>query len=94
MFGIFKTRRCFIMEEKNVTSILTVLNRHYRWYNSWNLAVGSCAWADEPTKWFIHFDATNKQYDNVLKDILQFGSVKVITGRKGKRDLLVEMRAN
>lgn len=92
MFGFFKARRYFIVEEKNVTAILTVINRYYRFYVSQNLAIGNCGWADEPTKWFIHFDASNKQYDNILKDILEKGSIKVDTTPKGKRNLIVEIR--
>lgn len=93
MFGIFKARRYLIVEEKDVTAILTVINRQYRIYSSQNLAVGNCGWADEPTKWFIHFDATSKQYDNILKDIIEQGALKVSKRPKGQRDLIAEMRA-
>lgn len=93
MFSIFKARRYLIVEEKDVTAVLTVINRQYRFYNSQGLVVGNCGWADEPTKWFIHFDATSKQYDNILKDIIEQGALKVSKRPKGQRDLIAEMRA-
>lgn len=91
MFDVLKGRRYFITDEKYVTKLLTVINAYDKFLGNQNLAVGNCKWADDPEKWFVHFDASNKDYDEILKDILQQGTISVIISPNGLRNLYIKM---
>lgn len=71
MFGSRYTS--LIVEEKDVLTILTVVNSvlpigaDYRAQN--------CAWADEPTKWFISTRFSKKQLDKVINHIKNRGGI-------------------
>ena len=85
MFGINKKTYTFIMEEKDVTTVLGIVNQDCR-YDTYR--VGSCGWADEPEKWFIMFHATEKQYGNVMRQLMKIGTVNVEVRPGGKVDLV------
>lgn len=59
-------RHYLIIEEKNVMEILKVLDSINKRYVDFRLEIGNCGWADEPTKWFIHFDASNSQWKSIV----------------------------
>ena len=77
MFNIFKGRRHLIVDEENLTTLLEVLNRRSNIFTDYNLSVGNCGWSDDPNKWFIYFDSSDKGYDDILKDLLEIGSISV-----------------
>jgi hypothetical protein len=73
---LIKKRRRLVVEECDVTKILTVINKQY--FASANVGVGNCGWA-ETTRWFIHFDASKRQYERI-KALLtsgEYGKIEV-----------------
>lgn len=64
-----KKRYYYVTEEKNVTTVLDVINSEQKWRTDQNLRVGNCGWADDKTQWFIHFDATGKQITAIIKKL-------------------------
>ena len=54
-------RRHIIVNKKDLINVLSEINKN----KIYNITIGSCGWADE-TKWFIHFDASNKKWQNIL----------------------------
>ena len=85
MFGLIKKTHSFIMEEKDVTTVLGIINQSCR-YDTYR--VGSCGWADEPKKWFVMFHATDKQYGNIMGNLMMIGSVNIELRPGGKVDLV------
>jgi hypothetical protein len=85
---LFKTRREFIMNEKDVTTALSVINAH----TSFNIKhVGNCGWANQPTTWFVVFDATNNEYKRIVKELINvYGKISVTARPGGKQDLYFE----
>ena len=59
-------RRHLYVNEKNLTNLLKVLNRHYVINN---ISVGNCGWEDDPDKWFVNFDACNKKWDEIRSEL-------------------------
>lgn len=92
MSNIFQKRHVFIMEEKDVTTILNVINRSSSLCLIKDLHVANCEW-DDKSKWFISFYSTSKRYDKILKNILKIGRLTIIKRPGGQEDLYIE-RAN
>jgi hypothetical protein len=57
------------MEEADVLETLSTINSKYKMYINQQLAVGNCGWAKDPTKWFIHFDASDKQWGSIVTEL-------------------------
>jgi hypothetical protein len=62
------------MDEKEVTAVLRIINQNCGIAPKY---AGSCGWADEPTKWFILFHATKKQYYNIVNELANIGKVEI-----------------
>lgn len=87
MLNIFKKEREFVVEEKNVMNVLKVINNHLGYLEG---QVGNCGWAEEPTKWFVVFYATNKRYGNILEELNKMGTFKLTVRPGGKTDIYFE----
>ena len=87
MSSIFKKTREFIVEEKDVIDVLKAINKHLGWLDG---QVGNCGWAEEPTKWFITFDATDKKYGRIINDLNEIGEFKLDVRPKGQMDVYFE----
>lgn len=87
MFAFYKKFREFIVEEKDVTTILSIINQH-QLYDTFK--VGNCGWAEEPTKWFITFSTTDKTYGKIVKEMMKIGTLMVDIGPGGHVDLVFE----
>ena len=74
MFGFKKQRHDFILEEANITSVLEILNRHCK---DRAYRVGNCGWADYPTRWFVMFHATDKEYAHVVHELMKIGTIHI-----------------
>lgn len=74
MFKCSKKDRKFIVNEKDVTAVITVVNKHRR---SYEIETNNCGWADEPEKWFIAFDACDEEYGHIVADLNKLGSFKL-----------------
>ena len=67
--GLVVRRRYLVMEETDVLGILMTVNSQFKLYINQQLAVGNCGWAKEPTKWFIHFDASDRQWGSIVTEL-------------------------
>lgn len=83
-------RRIIVVEEKDLTTVLAVLNNHRGFFDSKEKTIENCGWADEPTKWFIKFDASNKHWGRIADELKQFGKFYVNVTRRGTTDLCFE----
>lgn len=65
LHGLVTKRRHLVMEEENVMKVIKVLNNHklYR-----EISIGNCGWEDT-SKWFIHFDASRKQWNSIVTEL-------------------------
>lgn len=75
-------RHYLILEEKDVTKTLSVINRQSTLFINQKMAVGNCGWADETTKWFIHFDASESQWKKIKTDLKNEGLTDILEERK------------
>ena len=48
-----------------------------------NVRFGQCGWPNDPSKWYIHFDMTNKQWRKFI-DILERSEHSIVLTRNGK----------
>lgn len=64
----------FIVEEKDVTIVLGVINSHRR---GSEFSVGNCGWNEAPTKWFINFDSTDEQYGHIVDELNKLGAFEL-----------------
>lgn len=89
MLSIFKIYRSFIIDEKDVTTVLGVINRNHKIVSE--LSVGNCGWGDGlEKKWFIHFYATDKTYGNIVKGLKDIGTLTLDVRPKGQVDICFE----
>lgn len=70
MFKRSKKDRKFIVNEKDVTAVVTVVNKHRR---SYEIETNNCGWADEPEKWFIAFEACDEEYGHIVDELNKLG---------------------
>jgi hypothetical protein len=62
-------RHYLIVDDIDVLNVLEVINKHNKNLLKLNLTVGNCGWAAEPSKWFIHFDVSNKKWLSIVTDL-------------------------
>jgi hypothetical protein len=92
MFNIFtKKPHEFIIEEKDVTTVLAVINNHRK---SFETELGNCGWAEEPSKWFIMVYLRDKDYGKVIEELNKIGTFKLDVRPKGQVDLCFERASN
>lgn len=87
MLNILKKNYSFIVDEKDVTTVLGVINKHRKFYD---FRVGNCGWKDHPTDWFVMFDSTAKVYGGIVRDLKQIGTFKVDVRPGGQVDIRFE----
>lgn len=87
MFNFLKTRHYFLVDDRDVSAFLRVLESNRRLFENIDLRVGCCGWKTEPEKWFVHFDADGKAYDKILKGLLEIGYLAIISRPGGQKDL-------
>lgn len=66
--------REFIVDEKDVTTVVTVVNKHRR---SYEVETNNCGWAKEPTKWFVAFDACDEEYGHIVDELNKLGTFRL-----------------
>lgn len=72
---MFKKKfREFIVDEKDVTAVITVINKHRRCAD---MKVGRCGWVEEPEKWFIMFDEYDKAYGHIVDELNKLGTFRL-----------------
>lgn len=81
-------RRCIIVEEADVTTVLTAITRNRGFLGSSNNATtGNCGWKNEPTKWYVRFNATRKQWGKIAGDLKKLGNFTVTVSSGGTTEL-------
>lgn len=88
MFRFTTKTRNFIVDEKDVTTILDIINRKRRQFD---YQVGSCGWSDDTAQWFIMFHATDKVYGDIVRELMTIGKLNVDVRPGGQVDLVFEM---
>ena len=85
MFG--QKRHCIIVEEKDVTTVLLAINRNQGFFSNNNKLVGECGWEEEPSKWFIRFFASSREWGRMAKELNEIGTITVHVAPGGTTDL-------
>jgi len=83
----YQTRRYLIVEEQDVTTVLKVINEHQGFFSNNNKLVGNCGWEEEPSKWFIYFYASEREWGHIAKDLSEFGTINVNVNPSSTTDL-------
>lgn len=78
--GLFGERHGFIMVEKDVTTVLSVINRNSTFIDNiiMDYGIGNCSWADTPDMWFVNFVCIDKTYGKIISELSQIGRIKPI----------------
>lgn len=74
----FEHLHSFIVDEKDVTTVLTTLNRNR---HNCQYRIGNCGWGgpdEQKKKWFIYFNSTNKCYGRIVRDLQKIGKLDVM----------------
>lgn len=92
MFNIFRKKQHeFLMEEKDVTTVLEVINKHRKYFDT---KIGNCGWAEEPSKWFVLVDLRDRDYGKIIEELNKIGTFKLDVRPKGQVDLFFERASN
>lgn len=86
MFG-YQRRRYLVVEEKDVTFVLTVINQHQGFFSNDNKIVKNCGWENDPSKWIIKFNASEREWGLMTADLCKAGAITVIVKPSGTTDL-------
>ena len=73
---MFKSKKqyAFHMKEKDVTEIISVINKSTSIYK---FSMGNCGWADDKDMWFVHFEASKKEYRNIMIELCKIGTMQL-----------------
>lgn len=80
-------RRRLIVEESDVTTVLTLINRHHGFFSNTEKTAGNCGWKNEPTKWYVCFYASNREWGRIAGELNTLGSINVHVAPGGTTDL-------
>lgn len=83
----YQETRKLIVEESDVTTVLATINRHQGFFSDVNKRVGECGWADEPTKWYVQFYASTKEWRRITKDLSELGEIIMKLAPGGATDM-------
>lgn len=84
---LFQRRRNLVVEEKDVTTVLAVVNRHQGFFSNDNKIVRNCGWTKDSSKWVIQFYATEKEWGLMTADLSKIGEITVKVKPGGTTDL-------
>ena len=80
-------RRYLIVEEADVTTVLSVIDRHQSLFGNNDKLTGNCGWKNEPTKWYVRFYASDKQWGKIAGELSSLGNITVKVTPSGATDL-------
>jgi hypothetical protein len=83
----YQKKRKLVMEETNVTSVLTVINRHQGFFSNDNKIVRNYMLPKDPSKWVIKFNASDKEWSLMTADLSKIGEIIVKVTPGGTTDL-------
>ena len=85
MFGAKK--REIIVDEKDVTAVLAAINNNQGLFSNDNKTTGNCGLADDPTKWYVRFYASDRQWGRIAEELSKTGKINVTVTRRGAAEL-------
>lgn len=83
----YQKRRILIVEENDVTLVLSVINSHQGFFSNDNKIVRNCGWDTDPTKWVIKFNASEREWGLMAEDLSKLGEIAVKVKPSGMTDL-------
>lgn len=87
MMFFIKKNRNFIVEEKDITTILSAVGSEAKVFH---YCIGNCGWANQPNKWFMSFYTTDKRYGKIMKKLTEIGRFTTNVRPGGQVDLWFE----
>lgn len=80
-------RRYLIIEEADVTAVLAAINRSQGFFSKSDMSTGNCGWKEEPTKWYVRFYASDKQWGKIARELCTLGGINVHVTPSGATEL-------
>lgn len=80
-------RHYLIVEEADVTTVLTAINRHQGFFSNNDKLTANCGWKNEPTKWYVRFYASDKQWGKIAMELSMLGKIYVNVSPGGTTEL-------
>lgn len=74
-----KRRRAYF-DVRKILQVLNIINSHCQEKIKMRLIVGNCAELDSPSIWYVHFDATDREWMMITEDLDELGNVTIIDG--------------
>ena len=84
MLNWFMREREVYADEKDVITILNVINKHLGWFSG---EIGNCGWKNNPERWFISFRVSNRQFGKIIIDLKKLGKFDLDVRPGGQIDL-------
>ena len=76
--GERKRRRAYFDVNK-IIQVLNIINSHCQEKIKMRLVVGNCAELDNSSIWYVHFDATDREWMMITEDLNELGDVTIKT---------------
>lgn len=83
----YQKRRTLVVEEKDVTTVLTAINQHQGFFSNDSKIVRNCGWENEPEKWVVKFNASEREWGRMAEDLHKLGEITVKVKPSGTTDL-------
>ena len=80
-------RHTLVIEERDVTFVLTIINKHQGYFSDDTKIVKNYGLTNDPTKWVIKFNASDKEWKRMTKDLGEFGEIIVKVTPGGTTDM-------
>lgn len=83
-------RRYLVVEESDVTTVLKAINNHRGLFGNGDTITGSCRWKDQPSKWFVKFYSSDRNWGRIAGELNKFGRIGIIVSPRGATELYYE----
>lgn len=80
-------RRMLVVEEIDVTRVLTIINRHQGYFSDDTKIVKNYELKNDPSKWVIKFNASDREWKLMTKDLGEIGEIIVKVTPGGTTDM-------
>ena len=80
-------RRKLIVDESDVTTVLTAINRHQGFFSNNDKKTGNCGWEKDPTKWYIDFHSTDREWGRIAGELSKLGKIYVNVAPSGTSEM-------
>lgn len=73
-----RERRRAYFDETKLHAVLKIINFRCRERIKMRLIVGNCEELDSPSIWYVHFDATDREWRSIVQDFDAVGNITPI----------------